>query len=106
MTFLEGGRGRVITGGGSCELHNTIPFCPCYAILPRQLRIQYVWFLSHSTEIYLSAVTFRSLLVLLHLLAVLVQLLVGEFVEGVGTLLADDDPGLVFLLNDGLGCGH
>lgn len=50
--------------------------------------------------------TFRAFLFLLHLLAVCLQLLVGEFGEGVGTLLADDNLGLVLLFDDGLGCGH
>lgn len=54
----------------------------------------------------LRSFTFRPFLFLLHLLAVFLQLLVSEFGEGVGTLLADDDLGLVLLLDNGLGCGH
>lgn len=50
--------------------------------------------------------TFRAFLFLLHLLAIFLQLLVREFGERVWTLLADDDLGLVLLLDDGLGCGH
>ena len=50
--------------------------------------------------------TFGSFLFLLHLLAIFLQLLVCEFVEGVGTLLADDHLGLVLLFDDGFGCSH
>lgn len=52
------------------------------------------------------AFTFSPFLFLLHLFAILLQLLVCEFVEGVGTLLADDNLGLILLFDDGLGCGH
>lgn len=50
--------------------------------------------------------TFRSFLLQLNLSTILVQLLIGELVEGVGPLLADDHLGLVLLLDDGLGRGH
>lgn len=50
--------------------------------------------------------TFSPFLFLLHLLAIFLQLLVCEFVKGVGTLLVDDNLGLVLLFDDGLGCGH
>lgn len=50
--------------------------------------------------------TFTSFLFLLHLSAVFLQLLVSEFGEGVGTLLTDDDLGLVLLFYDGLGSSH
>lgn len=71
-----------------------------------------MFFSPHYTEIQftlsspLVTFTFSPFLFLLHLLAVFLQLLVGEFGEGVGTLLADDDLGLVLLFDDGLGCGH
>lgn len=50
--------------------------------------------------------TFRPFLFLLHLLAVFLQLLVGELGEGVWTLLADNNLGLVLLFDDGFGRGH
>lgn len=50
--------------------------------------------------------TFTSFLFKLHLPAVLLQLLVGEFGEGVGPLLADDNLGLILLFDDCLGCSH
>lgn len=50
--------------------------------------------------------TFGPLLILLHRLAIVLQLLVRELVEGVWTLLADDNLGLILLFNDGLGCRH
>lgn len=50
--------------------------------------------------------TFGALLLALHLLAVLLQLAVGERGEGVGAGGAHDDVGLVLLLDDGLGSRH
>lgn len=50
--------------------------------------------------------TFTSFLFKLHLPAVLLQLLVGEFGERVGPLLADDNLGLILLFDDCLGCSH
>lgn len=50
--------------------------------------------------------TFVPLLLLLHRLAILLQLLVCELVEGVGILRADDHLGLILLFDDGLGCRH
>lgn len=50
--------------------------------------------------------TFGPFLLLLHCLAIFLQLLVCKFVERVGTLCADDNLGLILLFNDGLGCCH
>lgn len=52
------------------------------------------------------ALTFRALLLPLHLPAVLLQLAVCERGEGVGARGAHDDVGLVLLLNDCLGGRH
>lgn len=62
----------------------------------------------HGKSHYFSAhsFTFSPFLFLLHLFAIFLQLLVCEFVKGVRTLLADDNLGLILLLDDGLGCGH
>lgn len=50
--------------------------------------------------------TFGPFQILLHCLAIFLQLLVCEFVERVRTLCADDNLGLILLFNDGLGCRH
>lgn len=50
--------------------------------------------------------TFGPFQILLHCLAIFLQLLVCEFVKGVRTLCADDNLGLILLFNDGLGRRH
>lgn len=50
--------------------------------------------------------TFWAFLLELHFLAILLQILVCELVEGVWSSFTDDDPRLVLLLNDGFRCGH
>lgn len=50
--------------------------------------------------------TFWAFLLELHLPAVLVQLLICEFVEGVWSGFSHNNTWLVLLLNNGFRCGH
>lgn len=60
----------------------------------------------HDFKMFSRRLTFRTLLFPFHLLAVLLQLPVGQLVEGVWSGLTDNDTWMVLLFDDGFGGSH